>query len=185
MSSPEKLKMSCGTEFEAYVLRPENADKLFELINGVVIEKPVSTSYCSMIGATVGYFLVDFVRKSNIGGWLTGANGGYKIGDERYTPDVAYVSPEHDAESKKVYWFAKPPALIVEVLSPTEDLSNIPLKKEHYLNAGTVVWLIDPKTKTLEVHAPAQAVIVYSINDTLKGDPALPGFAIEMQKIFA
>ena len=179
---PEKLEMSVE-EFDVFSLRPENANRQLEFIAGEIVENMVSNSESSEIALTIGAYLKFYLIENNLKGRLTTTDGGYQVGKERYMPDVGYLSAKRLVPHAA--WVSKAPDLAVEVLSPTDSLREVRIKITNYLNAGTVIWLIDPKAKTLEVHAPAQAVIIYGINDTLKGDPALPGFIVEMQKIFA
>ena len=39
MAIPEKTRLHTVDEFDEFVARPENRDRLFELINGEIVEK--------------------------------------------------------------------------------------------------------------------------------------------------
>ncbi len=77
------------------------------------------------------------------------------------------------------------PDLVVEVLSKGNSKSEMKRKLGEYFAAGvTVVWLVDPKTKTVRVHtAPDQSTLLTE-NDTLEGGAALPGFQVCVSKFF-
>jgi Uma2 family endonuclease len=49
-------------EFEVFIARPENADRLFELINGEIVEKLPTREH----GIIAGNIITDF----NIGSWI-------------------------------------------------------------------------------------------------------------------
>ncbi|MEJ5197516.1 MAG: SdrD B-like domain-containing protein, partial [Anaerolineae bacterium] len=49
---------------------------------------------------------------------VTGADGGYRVGDERYIPDVAFVSQSRQPAPSRDAYNAIAPDLAVEVLSP-------------------------------------------------------------------
>lgn len=75
--------------FDEFIARPENRDRLFELIHGEIVEV-VSNGESSEIGMLTGDFLTVFVRQHKLGR-VTGADGGYMAAGERYIPDQAPV----------------------------------------------------------------------------------------------
>jgi Uma2 family endonuclease len=72
-----------------FVEQPHNADKLFELINGEVVEVPSNPQSSAYSQVVAGEFYI-FLRGKDIA-HLTGEAGGYIIAGERYAPDVAIV----------------------------------------------------------------------------------------------
>jgi Uma2 family endonuclease len=168
--------------FDQFVLLPENRDRNFELIAGEIVEV-VSNSYSSLVSMLLGGRVSVFVFDHGLG-WVTGADGGYWVGDERYIPDAAYISkvrqpqPSHDAYNPN------PPDLAIEVLSPSDDRDDLRLKIVNYLNAGTTLWVVNPPLKTVEVYVPGQKPRVLTINDTLDGGAVLPGFTLAVKDVF-
>src|SRR3990172_1955479 len=77
-------------EFDEFVSRPENADRLFEYINGEIIEV-VSNNYSSIIAQNISTELGIFIKTKGLG-WLTGADGGYKVAGQDCIPDAAFIS---------------------------------------------------------------------------------------------
>lgn|SRR5690606_23305261 len=130
-------------EFDRFVLLPENAERMFEYIGGEIVEA-VSNNYSSEIGARFLIVIGMFVLSNDLGR-VTGADGGYQVSGERYIPDVAFVSKAKQPE---------PPDLAVEVLSPTNDADDMRIKVVNYLRVGTVVWVVDPINKRVEVYVP-------------------------------
>lgn len=171
-------------DFDAFVEHPENADKLFEYIGGEVFEVP-SNPYVSKIAGLILTFIGMYLLENDIG-HVTGEQGGYQVSGERYAPDVAYISYERQPELATSDYNPNPPELAVEVVSSDSTAENATLttKLGNYLAAGTVVWIVRPERKLVEVHQPGQPVQTLRENDTLTGGAVLPGFKVELSKIF-
>ncbi len=117
-------------------------------------------------------------------GRLTGADGRYVIGGERYIPDVAYISFEKQPHPSREAYNPNPPDLAVEVLSPTNDDEKMRVKVTNYLLVGTIVWVVDPLSRTVEVYEPGKAVVILTDVDTLTAKSLLPNFALPIRDIF-
>lgn len=89
---PERLKVTSLEELDAFVERPENDERLFELIDGKIVEKVPANAKASHIAHLIACFIELFLRQHNISGHVTGADGSYVVAGERYAPDVAYIS---------------------------------------------------------------------------------------------
>ncbi|HYO89277.1 MAG TPA: Uma2 family endonuclease [Candidatus Limnocylindrales bacterium] len=168
-------------QFEEFSLRPENADRRLELVEGEITEV-VSNSYASEVAANI-LAEIRFFAKTH-GGRVTGADGGYVVGNDRYIPDVAFISEFRQPERPNVAWNPIAPDLAVQVLSPTDDPTEIRIKTSNYLSAGTTVWVADPDRKRIEVHAPGIPVFIARMGDTLGGGDVLPGFTLAVGDIF-
>ena len=169
-----------ASEFERFVMLPENAERLFELINGEVVEV-VSNGKSSALGSLMIVFLGGFVLQNKLG-FTTGADGGYKIGSERYIPDCAFISKEKQAKPTSEAYNSNPPDLVVEVLSPSNTPDEIASKVDNYLRAGVVVWVVNPDAQRVTVHRPDAAPKTYGINDMLDGGNVLPGFTLPVRE---
>ncbi|MCA9890802.1 MAG: Uma2 family endonuclease [Anaerolineae bacterium] len=170
--------------FEKVIAQPENVDKRFEYIAGEICEVP-SNPLASKIAGLILTFLNMYIFKNN-GGQVTGSDGGYMIGGDRYAPDVAFISTERYPEELPydIGYLPVPPDLAVEVVSPSDDPRQRSIKITNYLAAGTVVWVVYPMARELEVHAQGQRVRIYGRDDTLEGSDMLPGFAMAIKDIF-
>ena len=171
-------------EFEVFVNQPGNQDRLYELIGGRVVEV-VSNNYSSEIGVTLSFHIKLYLREKQIKGRVTGADGGYEFLGERYIPDVAYVAEARQPEPSRAAYNPVAPDLVVEVLSPSNDPGDMPVKVVNYLRAGTTVWLVDPDKEQVEVYAPDQAPRTLGTGDILTGGAVLPGFTLAVAEIFA
>jgi len=172
-------------EFEEFVDLPENAEKLFELVAGEIIEVP-SNAYASKIAMRFVIFIGMYLLQNDIG-HVTGEAGGYMVAGEPYAPDVAFTLKVRQEELAKEGYNPIAPDLVVEVDFPSSSQSQQALRRKiiNYLAAGTVVWAAYPEQKIIEVIAPGQPVKVLGINDTLDGGSVLPGFTLPVKEIFA
>jgi len=169
-------------EFEHFVMRPENAGKNFEFIGGEMVEV-VTNSYSSQVAMQIGAQITIYVNKHRLG-YVTGEAGGYRVGDERYLPDVGFISKAKQPEPPHDTYIPHAPDLAVEVISPTDTPRFLRLKVVNYLDAGTAVWLVDPETKTVEVYTPGVKAYTLDLSGTLDGGTVLPGFMLPVQAIF-
>jgi len=163
---------------------PENADRIFELIEGEIVEKMPSftpSNVAGRISRRVGTFAED---EHDIG-YVTGADGGYVLSDEdTFNPDVAYISKEHLPEIPRREVIG-PPDFAVEVKSPTDSKREMRRKAEKYLAYGTrLVWLVFPEDQTVEVYWLADDVQTVGIDGVLDGRDVLPGFTLAVSDIF-
>lgn len=172
-------------DFEVFTNLPENADKLFELIGGEIYEVP-SNPYVSKLAARL-IVLIGIYLMENDSGHLTGEAGGYMVSGERYAPDVAFISYEKQPELAKSGYNPNPPDLAVEIISSNSasERDNLRIKISNYLATGTVVWVVKPEQKEVEVHQIGQAVKIHLEKDTVSGGTVLPDFTLKVADIFA
>jgi Uma2 family endonuclease len=76
------------------------------------------------------------------------------------------------------------PDFVVELRSPSDDLSELERKMEEYLAQGVRLgWLIDPETGTVAIYRPDRPVERLSKPATLSGEDVLPGFVLDLKGI--
>ena len=105
------------------------------------------------------------------------------------SPDVAWVSMDRwevltPAQRKKFLPLC--PDFAVELVSETDDVEETRSKMQEYINNGLRLgWLIDPRTRQVEIYRPNQVVEVLHSPAALSGEEVLPGFVLDLQPIFA
>jgi Uma2 family endonuclease len=171
-------------DFVAFTQLPENIGRDFELIAGEVVEKMVSRPRQSQIAARLTRRVGAFVDDNQLGR-VTGADGGYWVGPERYIPDVAFISSARQPVQPDDAYNPLPPDLAVEVISPSNDREEIRVKVGHYLAAGTAAWVVDVDRPRVEVYQPGQMPLILTLKDTLEGGAVLPGFTLALNDLFA
>jgi Uma2 family endonuclease len=77
------------------------------------------------------------------------------------------------------------PDFVVELLSPTDRLTDTMRKMEHWLEAGAQLgWLIVPATEAVYVFEPNQPVQpVVGFDQELEAGTLLPGFRLELKRL--
>lgn len=81
--------------------------------------------------------------------------------------------------------FDGPPVLALEVVSPSEQQSEMRARSRAYLAAGVkLVWIVDTHFQTVIVHRPDGKPELFTTGETLSGDPHLPGLAVPVEAIF-
>jgi Uma2 family endonuclease len=184
MALPVKQKTTIE-EFEAFIERPENTEKIFELIAGEIVEVP-SNPYASKIAGKIFGELYIYL-KSHDTGHLTGEAGGYMVSGGRYAPDVAYISYDRQPELVGQGYNPNPPELAVEVISDSsnaEEQRRLRFKLTSYLAAGVIVWVVNTEERVVEVHQPGQASQKLDEHDILKAESLFPGFELAVKDIF-
>lgn len=173
------------------VCQAENADRRFELIEGEIIEMaPTVEEHGFLAGEIFHYFrLFDPKRKLGIPSVETGF---YTLGNRSsvLAPDVAFRRTNRAAAPLNKKWVPVMPDIAVEVISPSNTMAQIRRKATIYLNHGTqLVWIIIPKTKSVEVcRLDASGKIqseVIGADGTLSGEQVLPGFGLDLSVLFS
>jgi Uma2 family endonuclease len=161
--------------------------KLFELVDGVLVEKGMGFWESVLAGAILSA-LRDFVLPRKLGK-VTGESGMMQLeADQLRMPDVAFIStarlPKGEARKDPAPLLA--PDLAVEVLSKTNTKREIARKRREYFAAGRLAWIVDPKTRTVEVYtSPDKPDTTLTQDDVLTGGDVLPGFTLDLRKLFA
>jgi Uma2 family endonuclease len=176
-----------GTATEQDLLTLVERDKrLVELIDGTLVEKPVGSLESAIAGWLITYLNV-FIGPRKLG-VVFGEAAMMRIVSSRVRlPDVSFFSRERLAT-----WGGKPilnvaPDLAVEVISEGNTKAEMRQKMKEYFDSGTrLVWLVYPKTRTIEVYEQLteQPARTLGHTDTLDGGSVLPGFAVPVADVF-
>jgi Uma2 family endonuclease len=175
-----------GTATEPDVIEWNQRGILCELIDGVLVEKPVG-QYESRLAMWLGHFLLTYLEESDLG-IVHGPDSPHrlKLGLVRY-PDVAFVSYDRLPEGRPTREAIAPsvPDLAVEIVSAGNTPKEMDLKREQYFTAGVrIVWYVYPDTRTIQVFTATNECTNLGENDTLDGGDLLPGFSLSIRKWF-
>ncbi len=156
----------------------------YEYIDGELVPMPPTSGQHSKISVNLIVLLTLHVRENQLGD-IHVSSAGFRVGERMLIPDVAFVSKARvpDDISKA---FQIPPDLAVEVVSPTDVLGRLVEKAFAYLAAGTqVVWVVEPKSKTVIVYRSETDIKLLTRNDTLTGEDVVEGFSCAVAELFA
>ncbi len=176
-------KLYTFEEFEALINLPENSDRLFELINGEIVEK-VPTQEHGIITANVTTDFKVYSRQHKFG--RVAVEVLHRNPNDNYNgrqPDLSFYVDVTEPISKQG---AMPhmPDLAVEVQSPSDSVKKLREKADYLLSNGTrMVWLIYPAKQIIEIVTPDD-VEFYTMGDTISGEPVLTGFTMKVSDVF-
>jgi Uma2 family endonuclease len=176
-----------GTATEADLLRlPHDVQRLCELIDGTLVVKAMgapesvaAACLIMLIGRLPGIFQLAVVM---------GGDGHTRyFGNQVRMPDVAVIlrSRLPDGKLPKEQICPVPPDLAVEVLSPGNTRKEMAKKLKTFFDSGVqVVWLADPRKRTVRIHTSPKAFTELNDDGILEGGDILPGFRLSVREWF-
>lgn len=175
---------------EEFLRRPDSLGPA-ELVRGEVRLMSYASWAHATVAANAFLLLWAHVRPRGLGECLPD-NAGFRFtipGATRDTvrsPDAAFVYARRVPPAGVPFgWIPFAPDLAVEVLSPSDTVSEFQEKLDDYFAAGTaLVWAINPARRTVEVHTPDAPVRRLRDSDTLEGTPVLPDFRCAVAELF-
>jgi Uma2 family endonuclease len=104
------------------------------------------------------------------------------------SPDASWISREKwealSAEQKGTF-ASVCPDFVVELRSGSDNLKPIQKKLQQYIDNGAELgWLIDPKNRQVEIYRVGQPVETLSAPAKLSGEDVLPGFVLNLNRIW-
>lgn len=159
-----------------------------ELVKGELRTLPPAGFEHGAIGHGLSQELGHHVKKHKLG-LLVAAETGFVLAknpDTVRAPDIAFVRQERiDATGiPKKYWPGAPD-LAVEVVSPGDTVYEVDDKVLLWLEAGTrLVWVVNPRQRTVTVHQADVNPIVLTAKDELDGLDVVSGFRVRVGDLF-
>jgi Uma2 family endonuclease len=161
----------------------------YELIAGEVRKMSPAGWKHGLIAARLHLSLGRYVEDHGLGALFEGDTGFVLASDPDTVraPDVAFIRRERlSAEMPTEAFWPGPPDLAVEVVSPGDTVHEVDDKVKAWLDAGTrMVWVIDPKWRSVTVYRSAVRVTVLTENDELSGEEVVEGFRCVVGELFA
>jgi len=159
-----------------------------ELIDGRIVEiMPANFDHGEYAGVIFSK-LLPFVREHKLG--RVSVEAGFILrrsadGDTVRGPDVVFVEASRLEGVDTSKFVEGAPTLAVEVISPSNLWFEVEDKVQLYFESGTkVVWLVDPKRRSVTVRRPDGAPATYIEGDIVPGGAILPGFELPVKDIF-
>jgi Uma2 family endonuclease len=174
MASRERL-----VTVEEYARIPDD-DHRYELVEGRVIRMSPPGSRHAVLATRIASLLNHHVEAQALG--VVMSSGGFHLASRPDTvrePDVAFVRAERVPASGVPEGFWPGPAdLAIEIRSPGDRRAEMAAKVNEYLGRGVrLVWVVDPKARTITVHQHDQPQVVFERGATLDGGAVVPGFS--------
>ncbi len=104
------------------------------------------------------------------------------------SPDVSWIKLERWNALKPEQREKFPPIapdFVLELMSPSDSLSEVQAKMQEYVNAGVKLgWLINRKTRCVEIYRQGQPKEILESPTSLSGEDILPGLVLDLQIIW-
>lgn len=160
----------------------------WELIDGELVEMSPSSPLSSITAARVTTVLSVHIIPRRLGE-VFGADGGFVLFADREllrVPDVSFVRAERMPAGDDLDRFPRlAPDLAVEVRSPGDRSTEVAAKVAMYHAAGVpLVWLVDPRDRTVTVHMLGRPPRTLREGDVLDGGDVLPEFRVTVADLF-
>jgi Uma2 family endonuclease len=186
---PERIRLKPApgraTEEDAITAR-ERFNCLCELIDGVLVEKPIGY-YESRLTAILIYFLEEYLSKDDLG-FVLGPDGmvATQLGQVRL-PDVSFFFwrrfPNRTLPQGAILRMT--PDLAVEILSPSNRPREMERKLRELFDGGTqLVWHIDPEERRAKLYTAVDQFTELDASQALDGGSVLPGFVLSLEHWF-
>jgi Uma2 family endonuclease len=161
----------------------------YELIKGELKRMPPTGDEHGGVTMELAAMLYQYVKLNNLGR-VYAAETGFKLESDPDTvraPDIAFVSMKRIQAAGRIQGYRSgAPDLAVEVTSPSNTKREMAEKAKEYFAAGArLVWIVNPKLKSVIVYRSLSDIITLTETDTLEGDEVVPGFQIPVAEIFA
>ena len=160
----------------------------YELVRGELVKMVPAGRIHGKRGNRVNYSLSAHVYENDLGETYLAETGFHLETDPDHVlaPDIAFVSREREEATPDVDgFFPGPPDLAVEVVSPSDRLTEVADKVAEWLAAGTrMVVVVNPRNRTVQSHT-LDGVTELTEADTLDGGDVVPGWRLPVADIFA
>lgn len=187
MSATPAAAPMTAAEFHAWVNRPENRGRWWELDGGRVVEVPPPQAPHGTLCGWIAHLLWTFAVARRRGR-VTTNDTGLVVAENPDTVrgvDVMFFDASTPFERIPVDYETGLPALVIEVRSPSDRPNPMARRIAQYLARGVpLVWLVDPEDQTVGIHRPGELPIVAFDDDELTGFAALPDLRLRVRDLF-
>lgn len=161
----------------------------YELIDDQLVERDMSL-WSSYVAGRI-YRLLSNHAPADESGWVLPEGASYQCFPDAPNKvrraDVSFIRLERLplAQATEEGHITIAPDAAVEVMSPNDLAYDVDEKVEDYLRAGvSLVWVVNPKTRTVVVHRRQGIGAVLREDDELSGEDVLPGFRCRVGELF-
>lgn len=166
----------------------DESEMLYEVVDGVIVEKPPMGSFEEFITNLLASKLMAAADATGAGRAF--AECMFDFGDEvgrKMRPDLSFVSgsrwPMNKPAPRGNGWRVVP-NLAVEVISDSNTSREIAQKVRHYFEVGVEqVWIVEPVEEWIQIYSSPKSITVLSRDDELTCD-LIPGFRLPLAQLF-
>jgi Uma2 family endonuclease len=183
---PEHLQVTDEQFLQLAMANPEL--RLERTAEGELVVMPPTGSEGGSFNAELSADIVLWNRQTRLGKVFDSSTGFKLPNGAIRAPDTAWVAQQRwemlTPEQRKGF-APLCPDFVLELASETDDIDDLRAKMQEYFDNGCRLgWLIDPTTQRVEIYRPGQSVEVLQAPAMLSGDEVLPGFALDLRRVF-
>ena len=154
----------------------------YEYIKGELLPMAPPSMEHGRISTNLFLPLGSYIREHQLGDIYMDI--GFTVGERVLIPDIAFIANDSMPDNLSNVC-PVPPDLAVEVVSPSDTLHRLQEKVFAYLEAGTqLVWVIEPRAKSVTVYRSETDITTLTRNDTLSGEDVVEGFTCQVAELF-
>lgn len=173
-----------------YQLCRENPDlRLERNARGELIIMPPTGGETGKRNASINAQLWLWNERTRLGEIFDSSTGFALPNGADRSPDAAWVEQsrwDSLTPEQKEKFIPLCPDFAIELMSPTDSLKTTQGKMREYLENGCRLgWLINRKRREVEIYRPGEEVKVLSSPQALSGEDVLPGFTLNLERIWA
>jgi Uma2 family endonuclease len=177
------------TSEQFYQLCEENPDlKLERSANGELIAMPPTGGETGKRNVKVTTQLDLWNEQTELGEVFDSSTGFTLPNKADRSPDASWVEKSRWSAltpEQREKFIPLCPDFVIELVSPSDSLKKSQEKMQEYMENGCRLgWLINRKKREVEIYRPGQDVEVLQSPVTLSGENVLPGFVLNLQKIW-
>ena len=170
------------------LLRMPDDGNRYELIRGNLKKMPLRGGFHGKLTGFVGGELGAYARANGLS-TVYAADTGFLLEtdpDLVLAPDVAFIRRERQRLGDTARYIPIAPDLAVEVISPSDRLTQVHEKALEWLAHGVrMVIVVNPRNRTVQVYRSPTDVVTLTEADTLDGGDVVPGWRMAVADIFA
>jgi Uma2 family endonuclease len=158
-----------------------------ELVNGRVVPTMATGDEHGDLEFELAMRLRAYGKESQRGRAVGGEVGIYirRNPDTVRAADVVFISKERDLRPRAQGYFEVAPELIVEILSPSDQMSRVKeMLRDHFSAGVQVVWVVDPPSRRVLVYRSLTSVMAFEDQQVLTDQELLPGFSLPIADLF-
>jgi Uma2 family endonuclease len=177
------------SEAQFYELCRRNPDLQIERnAQGEVIVMPPAFSDTGNRNNKISYQLTRWAEQDDNGEVFDSSAGFNLTSGAMRSPDASWIRLERwDAltDAQKASFAPICPDFVIELRSSSDTLKSLQTKMQEYIENGVSLGLlIDRQSRTVYCYRADGSVVVLNDPDSVSCDPELPGFALQMAKIW-
>jgi Uma2 family endonuclease len=133
------------------------------------------------------YSLVAWAKKDGTGICFDSSTLFTLPNSAKRSPDASWIRLErcNVTDDEKQGFAPICPDFVLELRSPTDNLSTLQDKMVEYIENGAQLgWLIDPKNRCVHIYRPNHTAEVLVNAETISGEPVLKGFVLNLAEIW-